>query len=129
MEIVQHPLDGERTISRHEPGEFTSEMTMISGHRWLVIGRVTENDEFLDSVVRTCGRWWQRTQPLRHQTRHQAAPSADIGYVHAGLQMHPVQDLVPLVVNRLVFVLGPADPLRCICIASLVEFLRSGCDR
>jgi len=44
MEIVQHPLDGERTIARHEPGEFTSEMAMISGHRWLVIGRVTEND-------------------------------------------------------------------------------------
>jgi thioredoxin reductase (NADPH) len=48
MEIVQPALDGERMIARHEPGEFTGEMTMISGHRCLVIGRVTENGEFLE---------------------------------------------------------------------------------
>ena len=48
MEIVQRSLDGERMIARHEPGEFTGEMTMISGHRCLVIGRVTENGEFLE---------------------------------------------------------------------------------
>lgn len=48
MEIVQPALDGERMIARHEPGEFTGEMTMISGHQCLVIGRVTENGEFLE---------------------------------------------------------------------------------
>ena len=48
MEIVQPALDGERMIARHEPGEFTGEMTMISGHRCLVIGRVTEDGEFLE---------------------------------------------------------------------------------
>lgn len=31
MEIVQPALDGERIIACHEPGEFTGEMTMISG--------------------------------------------------------------------------------------------------
>jgi thioredoxin reductase (NADPH) len=48
MEIVQPALEGERMIARHEPGEFTGEMTMISGHSCLVIGRVTEDGEFLE---------------------------------------------------------------------------------
>jgi thioredoxin reductase (NADPH) len=48
MEIVQPALDGERLIARHEPGEFTGEITMISGRQCLVIGRVTENGEFLE---------------------------------------------------------------------------------
>jgi thioredoxin reductase (NADPH) len=48
MEIVQPALDGERMIALHEPGEFTGEMTMISGRRCLVIGRVTEAGEFLE---------------------------------------------------------------------------------
>ena len=48
MEIVQPAIEGERMIARHEPGEFTGEMTMISGHRSLVIGRVTEDGEFLE---------------------------------------------------------------------------------
>src|SRR5215469_6223691 len=48
MEIVQPALDGERMIALHEPGEFTGEMTMISGQRCLVIGRVTETGEFLE---------------------------------------------------------------------------------
>ena len=48
MEIVQPSLDGERMIARHEPGEFTGEMTMISGRQSLVIGRVTEDGEFLE---------------------------------------------------------------------------------
>ena len=48
MEIVQPALDGERMIALHEPGEFTGEMTMISGQRCLVIGRVTEAGEFLE---------------------------------------------------------------------------------
>jgi thioredoxin reductase (NADPH) len=47
MEIVQPSLDAERMIARHDSGEFTGEMTMISGRRCLVIGRVTENGEFL----------------------------------------------------------------------------------
>ena len=48
MEIVQPALDGERMLALHEPGEFTGEMTMISGNRCLVIGRVTEAGEFLE---------------------------------------------------------------------------------
>src|SRR5215475_3833979 len=48
MEIVQPALDGERMIALHEPGEFTGEMTMISGQHCLVIGRVTGAGEFLE---------------------------------------------------------------------------------
>lgn len=48
MEIVQPGLAGERPVARHEPGEFTGEMTMISGRRCLVRGRVTEPGEFLE---------------------------------------------------------------------------------
>jgi len=42
MEIVQPDLRGERPIATHGPGNFTGEMTMISGRRTLVRGRVTE---------------------------------------------------------------------------------------
>ena len=48
MEIVQPDLAGERPIANHGPGEFTGEMTMISGRRCLVLGRVTEPGEFLE---------------------------------------------------------------------------------
>jgi thioredoxin reductase (NADPH) len=48
MEIVQSGLDGERAIVTHGPGQFTGEMTMISGQRSLVRGRVTEPGEFLE---------------------------------------------------------------------------------
>ena len=48
MEIVQPALEGERMIALHELREFTGEMTMISGHRCLVIGRVTQDGEFLE---------------------------------------------------------------------------------
>jgi thioredoxin reductase (NADPH) len=48
MEIVQPDLDGERPIATHAPGEFTGEITMISGQRCLVRGRVTEAGEFLE---------------------------------------------------------------------------------
>jgi len=48
MEIVQPALDGERLVARHGPGEFTGEMTLISGQRCLVRGRVTEPGEFLE---------------------------------------------------------------------------------
>jgi thioredoxin reductase (NADPH) len=48
MEIVQPDLTGERPIATHSPGEFTGEVTMISGQRCLVRGRVTEAGEFLE---------------------------------------------------------------------------------
>src|SRR5713101_2716940 len=48
MEIVQPDCTGERPIATHGPGEFTGEMTMISGRRSLVRGRVTEPGEFLE---------------------------------------------------------------------------------
>ncbi len=48
MEIVQPGLTGEQLIAKHDPGEFTGEMTMISGRRCLVRGRVTEAGEFLE---------------------------------------------------------------------------------
>jgi thioredoxin reductase (NADPH) len=48
MEIVQPTYEGERPIAKHGPGEFTGEMTMISGRQCLVRGRVTEAGEFLE---------------------------------------------------------------------------------
>jgi thioredoxin reductase (NADPH) len=48
MEIVQPDLAGEHLITNHGPGQFTGEMTMISGRRCLVRGRVTEAGEFLE---------------------------------------------------------------------------------
>jgi thioredoxin reductase (NADPH) len=48
MEIVQADLRGEHPVAKHDPGEFTGEMTMISGRRCLVRGRVTESGEFLE---------------------------------------------------------------------------------
>src|SRR5664279_333762 len=48
MEIVQPDLERERPIARHGPSEFTGEMTMISGQRCLVRGRVTAPGEFLE---------------------------------------------------------------------------------
>ncbi|HEY6393975.1 MAG TPA: FAD-dependent oxidoreductase, partial [Candidatus Binataceae bacterium] len=48
MEIVQPDLNGERAIASHVAGEFTGEMTMISGQRCLVRGRVTEAGEFVE---------------------------------------------------------------------------------
>jgi len=48
MEVVQPYLGSERTVAAHGPGEFTGEITMISGRRGLVRGRVTEPGEFLE---------------------------------------------------------------------------------
>src|ERR1700682_6288511 len=48
MEIVQPSLEGERPVATHAAGEFTGEITMISGQRCLVRGRVTEEGEFLE---------------------------------------------------------------------------------
>jgi thioredoxin reductase (NADPH) len=48
MEIMMPGLNGERLIAIHAPGEFTGELTMISGRKCLVRGRVTEPGEFLE---------------------------------------------------------------------------------
>ena len=48
MEIVQPDYHGEREVATHGPGGFTGEMSMISGQRCLVLGRVTEPGEFLE---------------------------------------------------------------------------------
>ena len=48
MEIVQPDLASERQIATHGAGEFTGEITMISGQRCLVRGRVTDAGEFLE---------------------------------------------------------------------------------
>jgi thioredoxin reductase (NADPH) len=48
IEIVQVDLAGERPLAAHDPGEFTGEMTMISGRRCLVRGRVTQPGELLE---------------------------------------------------------------------------------
>jgi len=48
MEIVQPGIQGERLIVNHDAGEFTGEITMISGRRGLVRGRVRAAGEFLE---------------------------------------------------------------------------------
>jgi thioredoxin reductase (NADPH) len=48
MEIVQPGLQGERPITTHDPNAFTGELSMISGQRCLVLGRVTEAGEFIE---------------------------------------------------------------------------------
>ncbi|HTV57002.1 MAG TPA: FAD-dependent oxidoreductase, partial [Terriglobia bacterium] len=48
IDIVQPDFAGERPIASHVPGEFTGEMTMISGRRCLVRGRATESGEVLE---------------------------------------------------------------------------------
>ena len=52
MEIVQPSPAGEREIAKHGPGGFTGEMTMISGQRCLVLGRVTAAGEFIEISAR-----------------------------------------------------------------------------
>src|SRR3954451_10351199 len=48
LSIVQATLDGERTIAKHGPGEFSGEISMISGQRSLVRGFVSEPGDFLE---------------------------------------------------------------------------------
>lgn len=48
MEIVQPGMHGERLIVTHEADSFTGEITMISGRRCLVRGRVTSDGDFLE---------------------------------------------------------------------------------
>lgn len=52
MEVVQPDRHGERPIVNHGPGEFTGEMTTITGRLGLVRGRVTEDGE----VLQMCNR-------------------------------------------------------------------------
>ncbi|HXX16642.1 MAG TPA: FAD-dependent oxidoreductase [Candidatus Eremiobacteraceae bacterium] len=46
--IVQPFITGERVITTHQPGGFTGEVSMISGQRCLVLGRVAEAGELLE---------------------------------------------------------------------------------
>jgi len=48
MEVVQPTFAGESPVAIHGAGGFTGEMTMISGRRCLVRGRVTEAGDFLE---------------------------------------------------------------------------------
>jgi thioredoxin reductase (NADPH) len=48
MEIIQPAQGGDRPIATHHAGAFTGEMTMISGQRCLVLGRITEAGEVLE---------------------------------------------------------------------------------
>jgi thioredoxin reductase (NADPH) len=48
IEIMQREVKGERSVAKHGPGGFTGEMTMITGQRSLVRGRVTDPGEFLE---------------------------------------------------------------------------------
>jgi thioredoxin reductase (NADPH) len=48
MEIVQPDMKGDRLITTHKPGSFTGELSMISGQRCLVLGRITEAGEVLE---------------------------------------------------------------------------------
>ena len=48
MEIVQTDLTGERLVTTHRAGAFTGELSMISGQRCLVLGRVTGPGELLE---------------------------------------------------------------------------------
>ena len=48
MEIVQPELEAELPFVTYNSGEFTGEMTMITGRRCLVRGRITEAGDFLE---------------------------------------------------------------------------------
>jgi thioredoxin reductase (NADPH) len=49
MEIVQPDINGgERIVTTHGPDHFTGEISMISGQRCMVLGRVTEPGEFIE---------------------------------------------------------------------------------
>lgn len=51
MEILQPGFLGDRLITTHSAGHFTGELSMISGQRCLVLGRVTQAGEFLEISV------------------------------------------------------------------------------
>jgi thioredoxin reductase (NADPH) len=47
IEVVQPGISGERLITTHSAGAFTGEISMLSGQRYFVLGRVTEAGEVL----------------------------------------------------------------------------------
>ncbi len=47
MEIVQLGLQGESIVVRYEPGQFSGEVSMLTGRRSITRGRVTADGEFL----------------------------------------------------------------------------------
>lgn len=48
LEIVQPDLNGEKLVTTHHAGGFTGELSMISGQRCLVLGRITAAGEVLE---------------------------------------------------------------------------------
>src|SRR5262249_24579837 len=48
LEIVQPGVNGERPITKHGPDAFTGDLSMISGQRVFVLGRVSVAGEFLE---------------------------------------------------------------------------------
>lgn len=48
LEIIQPAFQSERLITTHHAGAFTGELSMISGQRCLVLGRVREPGEFIE---------------------------------------------------------------------------------
>ncbi|MGB9491737.1 MAG: FAD-dependent oxidoreductase [Terriglobales bacterium] len=48
MEVVQPGIGAERIVTTHQAGAFTGELSMISGQRCLVLGRVTEAVDVLE---------------------------------------------------------------------------------
>jgi thioredoxin reductase (NADPH) len=48
LDILQPDFKGEKLITTHGPGSFTGEISMISGQRCLVLGRVAQPGEFLE---------------------------------------------------------------------------------
>lgn len=48
MDIVQPDISGDKLITTHKAGSFTGELSMISGQRCLVLGRITEPGEVLE---------------------------------------------------------------------------------
>jgi len=56
LDILQPGMGQERLITRHTAGGFTGELSMISGQRCLVLGRVAKGGEFLEiapEILRT----------------------------------------------------------------------------
>ncbi|HEX8815625.1 MAG TPA: FAD-dependent oxidoreductase [Terriglobales bacterium] len=48
MEIVHPGLNGEHVVTTHHAGGFTGELSMISGQKCMVLGRITEAGEVLE---------------------------------------------------------------------------------
>jgi thioredoxin reductase (NADPH) len=48
LEVVQPTLSGERLLTTHGPGNFTGELTMITGQRCMALGRVIQPGTFLE---------------------------------------------------------------------------------